>query len=192
MFDSIMTFAEESQNTGTSFIETACWIATVVGLWKMFEKAGEPGWPALIPFYDTYNMCEICMGNPWYWLRLFVAVIPFVGWIAAIYFAYQMYRAVALSYGKPESWAWGLLFLGPVFMCIIGFGDSDYYGPMGAGDTRNRDAREARTVNFEVTRDSAHQQDSRYSQDSAADHVQNDAVKKEDEEVDFFFDQPEE
>ena len=184
MFDSIITFAQETQNSGTSFMETVWWIASVVGLWKMFEKASQPGWPALIPFYDTYKMCEITMGNPWYWLRLLVVVVPFVGWIAALYFAYQMYKAVAVSYGKPETWAWGLLFLTPVFFCLLGFGDAEYYGPMGAGDTRTSQARSAKTVNFEVMENRKEEPVPQYKEPVVEE------VKPEESDVDFTFDEP--
>ena len=73
--DTILSLAQ-NQSTGASSMETLLWIASVVGMWKMFEKAGQDGWPALIPFYNYYKLCEITMGNPWYWLRLFVFVVP--------------------------------------------------------------------------------------------------------------------
>lgn len=190
MFDTILSYAQEVQNEGTSFMETAIYIASVVGMWKMFEKAGEPGWPAIIPFYNYYKLCEICMGNPWYWLRMFVFAVPIIGWIAGFYFMYQMYKAVALSYGKPEAYAWGLLFLTPIFYCIIGFDSSDYYGPMGVMDKRNSQARQAKTVNFEVkknTTEPAQQQYQDYSQQTKVDA--NPAEPAEDT-VDFTFDEP--
>lgn len=184
MFDNLIAFAEESQNTGTSVFEVIFWIASVAGLWKMFEKASQPGWPALIPFYDTYKMCEIAMGNPWYWLRLLVVIVPFVGWIAALYFGYQMYKAVALAYGKSESWAWGLLFLSPIFLCLLGFGDAEYYGPMGVGDTRTSQARTAKTVNFEVVDNGNERPAAQYKEPVVEE------VKPEESDVDFTFDEP--
>ena len=151
MFDSIIAFAQESQNTGTSMMESVWWIASVVGLWKMFEKASQPGWPALIPFYDTYKLCEITMGNPWYWLRLFIVIVPIVGWFMYFYFAYQMGKATARAYGQPDTWAWGYTFLAPVFYCITGFSSQySYFGPYGEGDKRTGEARQAKTVNFDV------------------------------------------
>ena len=176
--DTILSYAQ-NQSTGTSSMETLFYIATVVGLWKMFEKAGQDGWPALIPFYNTYKLCEITIGNPWYWLRLFVFIVPVVGWIAGIYFLYQMSKAIAASYGQSEGWAIGYMLLAPVFYCLTGFGDASYYGPMGAGDTRNGDARGATTVKFDV-------------QKNTPDDVVVEESKPQEENVDFFFDQPEE
>ena len=187
MFDNLIAFAQESQNTGTSSFETLCWIASVVGMWKMFEKAGEPGWPSLIPLYRSYKLCELTMGNPWYWLRLFVFCIPVVGWIAGFYFMYQMYRAVALAYGKPETYAWGLMFLTPIFYCLLGFGDASFYGPMGAGDTRTTQARQSRTVNFDVVKNEPEQKT--YQNQPEVEEIKPEPAAKEDT-VEFNFDEP--
>ncbi len=195
MFDAILTYAQENQTTGTSFTEFAIYVATVVGMWKMFEKAGEPGWPAIIPFYNYYKLCEVAMGNPWYWLRLLVFVVPVVGWIAGFYFMFQICKATALAYGRPEGYAWGLLFLSPVFFCILGFGDTDYYGPMGVMDRRTAQARESKTVNFEVKKNApeeAPQQYQDYSSQTRVDAAPAPEAKAPEETVDFVFDQPEE
>lgn len=189
MFENIMTAVQESQTTGSSTVEFIVYVASVVGMWKMFEKAGEPGWPALIPFYNYYKLCEVAMGNPWYWLRLLVFVIPVVGWVAGIYFMYQMFKATALAYGKPEGYAWGLIFLTPIFLCLLGFGDNDYYGPMGVMDRRSSQARAAKTVNFDVQRNDAAPEYEDYTPRRPA----QEAPKAEAEDtVDFTFDQPEE
>ena len=59
---------------------------------------------------------------------------------------------MARSFGQADSWAWGYTFLEPVFYCITGFGQYNYYGVMGSGDTRTGDARVAKTVDFDVTK----------------------------------------
>ena len=129
------------------------WFAIgAAGLWKMFEKAGEPGWIGLIPFYRDYKLCEKVMDDPWYWIREFLVIIPLVGWILYLYYTYQIGKATALAYGKPESWAWGYMLLGPIFWLLTGFDASEYYGPFGRGDRRTGEARQARTVNFDVVK----------------------------------------
>lgn len=185
MWENIASAAQQTQNGGTSTFELIWYVASVVGMWKMFEKADRPGWPALIPFYNSYKQCEIVMGNPWYFLRLFVVVIPVIGWIAGIYFYFQIAKATALAYGKPETWSWGYLFLTPVFYCMTGFGDADYYGPMGVGDTRTEAARGARTVDFDVVRNEAPQNYTDLSDQTRMN------ASEEAETVDFTFDQPE-
>ena len=150
----ILAYAQEN-SSGTSTISFVFEIAAIVGLWMMFTKMNEDGWKAIIPFYNQYKLCEKTMGDPWYWVRLFVIIIPFIGWIAYFYFKYQIGKAVARSFGQAESWAWGYTFLEPVFYCITGFGQYNYYGVMGSGDARTGEARAAKTVDFDVTKNEA-------------------------------------
>ena len=147
----LLAYAQENSG-GTSTISFVFEIAAIVGLWMMFTKMNEDGWKAIIPFYNQYKLCEKTMGDPWYWVRLFVVIIPFIGWIAYFYFKYQIGKAVARSFGQADSWAWGYTFLEPVFYCITGFGQYNYYRVMGSGDTRTGDARVAKTVDFDVTK----------------------------------------
>ena len=143
--------AYASENSGTTSGGSGIgYIIMAIGLWKMMEKAGEPGWVGIIPLYNQYKLCEKVMNNPWYWVRLFIVIIPIVGWFMYFYFAYQMGKATAKAYGQPEGWAWGYTFLAPVFYCITGFGQYNYYGPFGVGDARTGEARQARTVDFDV------------------------------------------
>ena len=189
MLDTLLAYAQDTRTTYTTDI---MWIISVVGMWKMFEKAGQPSWAAIIPFYNLYKMCEITMANPWYWLRLFWFVVPVVGWVLGIYYAFQMAKAIALSYGRPDSWAWGYLFLGPIFYCITGFGEAEYYGPMGIGDHRTTDARSAKTVDFDVVKN-ASSESTDYSSQVKVEPVEpvvEPVREPEEDTVSFNFDEP--
>ncbi|RMH25049.1 MAG: signal peptidase I [Planctomycetota bacterium] len=98
-------------------------IAVVIaGMWKMFEKAGQPGWAAIIPFYNTYILCKI-VGRPGWWLiLLLIPYINFVFWIIIM-------LDLAKSFARGVGFALGLIFLSPIFFCILGFGSSQYQGP---------------------------------------------------------------
>lgn len=50
-------------------------IATIVGLWKLFEKAGEQGWKVLIPVYNLYIWLKIIKKPMWWFVFL---IIPFI------------------------------------------------------------------------------------------------------------------
>ena len=55
--------------------------AMLVGMWKMFVKAGQPGWAAIIPFYNDSVLVDIC-GLPAtykYYLWLGIALMPLAG-----------------------------------------------------------------------------------------------------------------
>ncbi len=103
-------------------------IAIIAGYWRIFEKAGKPGWAALIPIYNVIVMLEI-IGKPWWWLLLLL--IPFVN----IIFVIWMYNLLSKSFGKGEGFTVGLILLTPIFILILGFGDAQYQGPAGAGAT---------------------------------------------------------
>jgi hypothetical protein len=100
----------------------------IAGLWKAFEKAGKPGWAAIVPIYNVIVMLEIA-GRPLWWLVLFF--IPIVNLIAAIIVSIDIARA----YGQGTGFGVGLALLGFVFWPILGFGDARYIGaspqPMG-------------------------------------------------------------
>jgi len=94
----------------------------IASIWKTFEKAGEPGWAAIIPIYNFYVMAKIAGVKNW-WLIF----IP----IANIYIAIVTYVALAKSFGKDTGFGIGLIFLGFIFFPILGFGDAKYLGPDG-------------------------------------------------------------
>ena len=99
----------------------ALFVVVIAGLWKTFEKAGQPGWGALIPIYNAY-LITVIAGKPWWWLLLLF--IPIVNIVIAI----MLCIAVAENFGKGVGFGIGLAFLGPIFYCILGFGDARYAG----------------------------------------------------------------
>ena len=96
----------------------------IIGFWKMFEKAGKPGWASLIPIYNLYILIEIA-GRPWWWLILLL--IPFVNIIVWLLLCID----IAKSFGK-DAVIWGVLLLfilNGVGFVILGFSDAVYEGP---------------------------------------------------------------
>ena len=100
-------------------IELALLILALAGLWKAFEKAGEPGWAAIIPIYNVIVWLRVA-GKPWWWILLFL--IPFVnivlGFIVAI--------AIANNFGKGAGFGVGLALLGFIFYPILAWSDATY------------------------------------------------------------------
>jgi hypothetical protein len=45
----------------------------IVAMWKVFTKAGQPGWGAIIPIYNVYLLCKIA-GKPGWWVILFLGL----------------------------------------------------------------------------------------------------------------------
>ena len=99
------------------------WLAVIVfliaALWKVFVKAGQPGWASIIPIYNAYVLLKIA-GKPGWWLILYI--IPLVNLIIAVIVSI----AVAEKFGKGAGFGIGLLLLGFIFYPILGFGSVQY------------------------------------------------------------------
>ena len=93
----------------------------IVAMWKIFEKAGEPGWAAIIPFYNLYVLFKITWGNGWKFLFLLIPIANFVFLIITMV-------KLAKAFGKSGGFAVGLIFLSIIFYCILAFGDAQYIG----------------------------------------------------------------
>jgi len=98
-------------------------VVVIVGMWKIFVKAGQPGWASLIPIYNLYIMCQITAKPAWWMLLLLFC--PGVNLV----FAILLTVALANSFGKGTGYALGLIFLPFVFYPMLGFGDASYTKP---------------------------------------------------------------
>jgi hypothetical protein len=96
-------------------------ILIIAGFWKTFEKAGKPGWAAIVPIYNLVVLLEIA-GKPLWWILLYL--IPLVSFIVTIIVSIE----VAKRFGKDVLFGLGLTFLAPIFYPILGFGDAEYQG----------------------------------------------------------------
>ena len=97
-------------------------LVVLVAEWKVFTKAGKPGWAVLIPIYNVWVLYTIICNRGTAMFRL---LIP----IYSIYWMIKSDIKLAHAYGKSTGFGVGLIFLAPIFMCILGFGDAKYEGP---------------------------------------------------------------
>jgi hypothetical protein len=96
-------------------------ILILVSLWKVFEKAGRPGWAAIIPIYNCYIMLQIASKPGWWLILMFIPLVNFVvGFIVCL--------AVAEKFGRGTGFAVGLFFLAFIFLPILAFSDAKYSG----------------------------------------------------------------
>ncbi len=100
-------------------------VLVIYSMWKVFEKAGKPGWAAIIPVYNVIVMLDI-VGKPWWWI--FLLLIPLVNLFVSIYIGILM----AKSFGKGTGFGIGLALLGFIFYPLLAFSDAEYQGPAGA------------------------------------------------------------
>jgi len=106
-------------------IMLALTVLFLVGFWKVFTKAGQPGWAALIPFYNAYILTKIA-GRPGWWVLMLM--IPFVNLAFGILLAID----IAKAFGQGAAFGVVLLFLlSGVGYLVLAFGDYRYVGATG-------------------------------------------------------------
>lgn len=102
----------------------------IAGLWKIFEKAGKPGWAAIIPIYNMIIIAEI-VGKPIWW-GIVAVLVPCVN----IVFTIWLMNLLMKSFGKEVPlWTILTMFFGFVTIPVIGFGSDRYIGPTAAEAT---------------------------------------------------------
>ncbi len=119
------------------------YVLQVIAYWRIFTKAGQPGWKSIIPFYNTFIQYRITWDTTYFWIWLVcilgMAFCPTGSTVtsiletlfslgAFIMSAISVYK-LSFSFGHGIPFALGLFFLQPIFMLILGFGSSVYTGP---------------------------------------------------------------
>lgn len=97
-------------------------IVTIIGCWKAYTKAGQPGWSCIIPIYNSIVWLQIC-GRPIWWIILLL--IPLVNIIILLIICIDF----AKSFGKGAGYGIGIFLIPFVFLPMIGFGSASYQGP---------------------------------------------------------------
>jgi len=88
-------------------------------MWKIFTKAGQPGWAAIIPIYNIVVLLQV-VKKPVWWILLML--IPLVNFIILI----LVFVELAKVFGKGAGFGVGLILLGFIFMPMLAFGDAQY------------------------------------------------------------------
>lgn len=102
-----------------SILYLAIVILVLVGLWKIYTKAGKPGWAILIPIYNLYVLLQI-VNKPWWWLILFI--VPVVNFVFIIW----TFNRLSKSFGQGVGYTIGILLLPFIFIPLLGLGSYKY------------------------------------------------------------------
>ncbi len=94
--------------------------------WRLFSKAGQPGWAVLIPFYNLYLYTQIIRRPKWWILLYFLGAIPFLGALGVLFLSVIDSIRLAKVFGRSTEFGVGLILLNIVFIAILAFGKSDY------------------------------------------------------------------
>ena len=103
-------------------------VVQIIGMWKVFKKAGKQGWEAIVPFYNVWTLFEIS-GYPGAYM--FFGFIPCAGPIILLVF--EILAAISLSkkFNKSGGFAALLILVPVVGYCMLGFGDDTYDETLG-------------------------------------------------------------
>jgi len=114
------TQVSSSSYVTSSIIGLVVAIFLIIATWKVFTKAGRPGWAAIIPIYNAYVMLKV-VGRPGWWLILYI--IPIVNIVISIIVAIDLAKA----FGKGGAFGFFLCWLIPIIgIPVLGFGDAQY------------------------------------------------------------------
>lgn len=101
------------------FVVVCLVVLTISARWKMFKKAGQPGWASVIPFYSAVKTLELT-NYPLWWSLLMV--VPIVN----IFLMVVVLRRLATAFGKGAWFTIGLIFLPFIFYPILAWGKAEY------------------------------------------------------------------
>lgn len=121
-FDRSFVFAQQNSDAAgllVPLIGLAIMVAVIAGVWRVFTKAGKPGWGALVPIYNVVLLLDIAK-RPLWWLLLLC--VPVVNLIVAVIVSVD----IAKRFGKGAGFGVGLAFLGFVFYPVLGFSNARY------------------------------------------------------------------
>lgn len=117
---------------GLVFFGTVLYLAVIAFfiycMWRIFVKAGKPGWAAIVPIYNVLVELEF-LGRPWWWLLLLM--VPIVNVVIGIMVSLDM----AKVFGKGSGFGIGLILLPFIFIPILALGDARYLGPIAGQPT---------------------------------------------------------
>jgi hypothetical protein len=94
-------------------------VIMIISMWKIFSKAGKPGWAAIVPIYNLIVFLEVA-GKPLWWIVMFF--IPLVN----IVFSIMALAALFKNFGKGAGWVVGAIFLPFIFYPMLAFGSAEY------------------------------------------------------------------
>ena len=130
-----------------ALLALAVLIVQLIATIKVYIKAGKGGWEAIIPYYNSWILCEIT-GVKWYFFLGLLATniviflglkfLLFLAWLVNLAASFAVHYNLARKFGKdPIGFGIGLTLLPVVFYSILGFGSDTYkdvkvssYGPV--------------------------------------------------------------
>jgi len=96
-------------------------VIMIIAQWKIYTKAGKPGWAAIVPIYSQIVLLEICDIPTWQVLFYFIP-------IANVYIYFVSQIELAKKFGKTAGYGVAMVFFGVILLPVLAFGHSQYQG----------------------------------------------------------------
>ena len=94
-------------------------VLMITSVWKVFTKANQPGWAAIVPIYNIIIMLEVAKKPTWWVAMYFIPIANFIFMIMTL-------NGISKNFGKDEGFTVGMVLLGIVFWPILAFGNAQY------------------------------------------------------------------
>ena len=121
----------------------ASYLVGAFGYYKLFTKAGEAGWKGFVPVYNYYVALKLSWNTNIFWIYLAITIVSsilrqFEGFVATLGSVVGIAATIinlvhclkfSRAFQHGIGYALGLFFLEPIFLLIMGLGDTQYVGP---------------------------------------------------------------
>lgn len=120
------------------------YILTVIAFWKIFSKAGRPGWMSIIPLVNMHVLFGIAWKSYMFWITVGLAfvsafaqgmsegalgtIVAGICTLATMAITIIFNLRLAKAFGKSSGFGIGLWLLNTIFILILGLGSSQYVG----------------------------------------------------------------
>ena len=115
------SYSYQSSSPIPGIISLVLIVLVIAGMWKIFSKAGVPGWHSLIPFLNIYDLCKISLSDS-------VGLFTVLSILLPVVFVYPCIK-LARAFDKGTGFGIVLFLFSFIGFPILGFGDAEYMGP---------------------------------------------------------------
>ena len=127
----------------SSLIQVVIILLNIIGLFKIYQKMGKPGWKGIIPFYNMYGLYDELWDKNYFWgyllaqavmlnpsspSGLLFSVADLVLSVAMIVVVMKLYIKLAKAFGKGTGFGVLTFFFAPICLAVLGFGSAEYEG----------------------------------------------------------------
>lgn len=122
-YESVETGGLMAAMGALAFVYFAVILLILVSMWKIFVKAGKPGWAAIVPIYNMIVLLEIVNKPIWWFIMFFIPLVNLI-------FIIMTYNELSKSFGQGVGTTVLLILLPFVGFPMLAFGDAQYTRPV--------------------------------------------------------------